>query len=608
MCGIIGYVGNDQQAVEVILDGLSKLEYRGYDSAGLAIVEEGRIFVDKKSGKLSNLKESLKEKVHFANIGIGHTRWATHGVPSDVNSHPHCSCDGKVAIVHNGIIENYSALKSELIENGYKFISDTDSEVIAQLFSYFYNGDLLETIKKVKDRLKGSYALGIIHEAEPEKIVCTRKESPLIIGIGKNSNFIASDVPAILKYTRDVIFLENDEIAILEREKVRVYDKNLNSIEKSINKIQWDMEQASKNGYPHFMLKEIEEQPEVVNKTLEFYTKEDGKEKLTDLFEKIDFSKVQEIDIIACGTAYYAGLQGANYLKKIANFKSNVEIASEYRYSDPIIDERNVVIFVSQSGETLDTLMALRLAKSKGAKTIAITNVVGSTISREADVVIYTLAGPEISVASTKAYTAQVITFYLLSLEISLKLNRITEDKYKNYILKAHSLNGKIKEIFNSKEKIKGIAETIKDKKNGFYIGRGIDEKVAREGSLKMKEITYIHTEAFPAGELKHGTIALIENGTMVVVVATQENMIEKIVSNIKELKARGAYIISITKNSYKDIREVSDKVLYISDIDDLLAPVLAVIPAQLFAYYTAVAKGLDVDKPRNLAKSVTVE
>ena len=608
MCGIIGYVGNDQQAVEVILDGLSKLEYRGYDSAGLAIVEEGRIFVDKKSGKLSNLKDSLKEKVHFANIGIGHTRWATHGVPSDVNSHPHCSCDGKVAIVHNGIIENYSTLKSELIEKGYKFISDTDSEVIAQLFSYFYNGDLLETIKKVKDKLKGSYALGIIHEAEPEKIVCTRKESPLIIGIGKNSNFIASDVPAILKYTRDVIFLENDEIAILEREKVRVYDKNLNSIEKSINKIQWDMEQASKNGYPHFMLKEIEEQPEVVNKTLEFYTKEDGKEKLTDLFEKIDFSKVQEIDIIACGTAYYAGLQGANYLKKIANFKSNVEIASEYRYSDPIIDERNVVIFVSQSGETLDTLMALRLAKSKGAKTIAITNVVGSTISREADVVIYTLAGPEISVASTKAYTAQVITFYLLSLEIALKLNRITEDKYKNYILKAHSLNGKIKEIFNSKEKIKGIAETIKDKKNGFYIGRGIDEKVAREGSLKMKEITYIHTEAFPAGELKHGTIALIENGTMVVVVATQENMIEKIVSNIKELKARGAYIISITKNSYKDIREVSDKVLYISDIDDLLAPVLAVIPAQLFAYYTAVAKGLDVDKPRNLAKSVTVE
>lgn len=608
MCGIIGYVGNDQQAVEVILDGLSKLEYRGYDSAGLAVVEEGRIFVDKKSGKLSNLKESLKEKVHLANVGIGHTRWATHGVPSDINSHPHCSCDGKVAIVHNGIIENYSALKSELIGKGYKFISDTDSEVVAQLFSYFYNGDLLETLKKVTERLRGSYALGIIHEAEPEKIVCARKESPLIIGVGKNSNFIASDVPAILKYTRDVIFLENDEIGILEKEEVKVYDKNLNLIDKKINKIQWDMEQASKNGYPHFMLKEIEEQPEVVNKTLEFYTKEDGKEKLTDLFEEIDFSKVQEIDIVACGTAYYAGLQGANYLKKIAQFRSNVEIASEFRYSDPIIDERNVVVFVSQSGETLDTLMALRLAKSKGAKTIAITNVVGSTISREADVVIYTLAGPEISVASTKAYTAQVITFYLLSLEISLKLNRITEDKYKNYILKAYSLNGKIKEIFNSKEKIKGIAETIKDKKNGFYIGRGIDEKVAREGSLKMKEITYIHTEAFPAGELKHGTIALIENGTMVVVVATQEDMIEKVVSNIKELKARGAYIISITRNSYKDIIEVSDEVLYISDIDDILAPVLAVIPAQLFAYYTAVAKGLDVDKPRNLAKSVTVE
>ena len=608
MCGIIGYVGNDQQAVEVILDGLSKLEYRGYDSAGLAIVEEGRIFVDKKSGKLSNLKESLKEKVHLANVGIGHTRWATHGVPSDINSHPHCSCDGKVAIVHNGIIENYSALKSELIGKGYKFISDTDSEVVAQLFSYFYNGDLLETLKKVTERLRGSYALGIIHEAEPEKIVCARKESPLIIGVGKNSNFIASDVPAILKYTRDVIFLENDEIGILEKEEVKVYDKNLNLIDKKINKIQWDMEQASKNGYPHFMLKEIEEQPEVVNKTLEFYTKEDGKEKLTDLFEEIDFSKVQEIDIVACGTAYYAGLQGANYLKKIAQFRSNVEIASEFRYSDPIIDERNVVVFVSQSGETLDTLMALRLAKSKGAKTIAITNVVGSTISREADVVIYTLAGPEISVASTKAYTAQVITFYLLSLEIALKLNKITEAEYKNYILKAYNLSGKIEEIFDSKEKIKGIAETIKDKRNGFYIGRGIDEKVAREGSLKMKEITYIHTEAFPAGELKHGTIALIENDTMVVVVATQEDMIEKVVSNIKELKARGAYIISITKNSYKDIIDVSDEVLAISDIDDILAPVLAVIPAQLLAYYTAVAKGLDVDKPRNLAKSVTVE
>lgn len=608
MCGIIGYVGNDQQAVEVILDGLSKLEYRGYDSAGLAVVEEGRIFVDKKSGKLSNLKESLKEKVHLANVGIGHTRWATHGVPSDINSHPHCSCDGKVAIVHNGIIENYSALKSELIGKGYKFISDTDSEVVAQLFSYFYNGDLLETLKKVTERLRGSYALEIIHEAEPEKIVCARKESPLIIGVGKNSNFIASDVPAILKYTRDVIFLENDEIGILEKEEVKVYDKNLNLIDKKINKIQWDMEQASKNGYPHFMLKEIEEQPEVVNKTLEFYTKEDGKEKLTDLFEEIDFSKVQEIDIVACGTAYYAGLQGANYLKKIAQFRSNVEIASEFRYSDPIIDERNVVVFVSQSGETLDTLMALRLAKSKGAKTIAITNVVGSTISREADVVIYTLAGPEISVASTKAYTAQVITFYLLSLEIALKLNKITEAEYKNYILKAYNLSGKIEEIFDSKEKIKGIAETIKDKRNGFYIGRGIDEKVAREGSLKMKEITYIHTEAFPAGELKHGTIALIENGTMVVVVATQEDMIEKVVSNIKELKARGAYIISITKNSYKDIIDVSDEVLAISDIDDILAPVLAVIPAQLLAYYTAVAKGLDVDKPRNLAKSVTVE
>lgn len=608
MCGIIGYVGNDQKAVEVILDGLSKLEYRGYDSAGLAIIEEGRIFVDKKSGKLDNLKNSLKEGIHQANVGIGHTRWATHGVPTDVNSHPHCSCDGKVAIVHNGIIENYSSLKEELKAKGYKFTSDTDSEVVAQLFSYLYAGDLLETIKKVRERIRGSYALGIIHEEQPDKIICTRKESPLIIGLGKDKNFIASDVPAILKYTRDVIFLENDEIALIEEDKVTIYDKNGKVIDKPITKIQWDMEQASKNGYPHFMLKEIEEQPKVVEKTLEIYVKENGRIDFGSAFEQLEFDKIKEIDIVACGTAYYAGLQGAYYFKKLAKLKTDVDIASEYRYSDPFLDESNLVIFISQSGETLDTLMALKLAKSKGAKTVAVTNVVGSTISREADVVIYTLAGPEISVASTKAYTTQVVTFYLMALYTAFKCNRLSKEEYKNYLEKAYSLGEKIGNIFFNKEKIKKIAEEIKDKRNGFYIGRGIDEKVAREGSLKMKEITYIHTESFPAGELKHGTIALIENGTMVVTVATQRDMIEKTASNIKELKARGAFVIAITKSDYKEIIENSDRVILIDEIDDILAPLLAVIPAQLFAYYTAVAKGLDVDKPRNLAKSVTVE
>ena len=574
MCGIIGYVGNDEKAVEVILDGLSKLEYRGYDSAGLAIIEKGHLFVEKKSGKLDNLKNSLKDAGHYSNVGIGHTRWATHGVPTDVNSHPHCSCDKKVAVVHNGIIENYATLKDELIEKGYAFSSDTDSEVAAQLFSYLYTGDLLETIMKVRDKIRGSYALGIIHEEQPDKIICTRKESPLIIGLGKDKNFIASDVPAILKYTRDVIFLENDEIAIIEEGKVTVFNEEGKPIVKEISKIEWDMEQASKNGYPHFMLKEIEEQPAVVERTLEVYIKPDGKIDFGKVFEKIDFEKIKEIDIIACGTAYHAGLQAAYFFKKMAKIKTNVDIASEFRYSDPFLNEDNLVIFISQSGETLDTLMALKLARSKGAKTLAITNVVGSTISREADVVLYTVAGPEISVASTKAYTTQVVTFYLLALYVAFKCKRVTLEEYDSYLDKIYSLS----------------------------------EKITREGSLKMKEITYIHTEAFPAGELKHGPIALIEEGTMIVVVSTQRDMVEKVASNIKELKARGAFVISVTKADYKEILDVSDRVILIDDIDDMVAPLLSMIPLQLLSYYTAVAKGLDVDKPRNLAKSVTVE
>lgn len=608
MCGIIGYVGDEQRAMEVILDGLSKLEYRGYDSAGLAIIENGKIFIEKKSGKLENLRNALKGKEESAYVGIGHTRWATHGNPTDENSHPHFSSDRKVAVVHNGIIENYLELKEELTKEGYIFTSQTDSEVVAHLFSKHYDGDMLSTLRKVTERIRGSYALGIIERENPDRLVCVRKESPLIIGLGKGKNFIASDVPAILKYTREVIFLDNSEMAIVEKDRVSVYDSQGKKLEKAISKIEWDMEQANKGGYPHFMLKEIEEQPEVIEKTLDVYMNTNGKVDFSSSLKKLDLSKIKEIYIVACGTAYHAGLQGAYFFKKISGIKTEVDIASEFRYSDPFIDESTLAIFISQSGETLDTLMAMKMAKEKGATTLAITNVLGSTISREADMVIYTLAGPEISVASTKAYTAQVTLFYLLALYFGEKKMLIDGNKYESYLDTIHMLSDQVKKVIDKKEQIRAIANKIKDKRNGFFIGRGIDDKCGREGSLKMKEITYIHTEAFSAGELKHGTIALIEEGTMVIAIATQEDMIEKIISNIKEVKARGAYVIALTKEKYKNVADISDEIILIDDVEDILAPTVANISLQLLAYYTAVEKGLDVDKPRNLAKSVTVE
>lgn len=608
MCGIIGYVGDEQRAMEVILDGLSKLEYRGYDSAGLAIIENGKIFIEKKSGKLENLRNALKGKEESAYVGIGHTRWATHGNPTDENSHPHFSSDRKVAVVHNGIIENYLELKEELTKEGYIFTSQTDSEVVAHLFSKHYDGDMLSTLRKVTERIRGSYALGIIERENPDRLVCVRKESPLIIGLGKGKNFIASDVPAILKYTREVIFLDNSEMAIVEKDRVSVYDSQGKKLEKAISKIEWDMEQANKGGYPHFMLKEIEEQPEVIEKTLDVYMNTNGKVDFSSSLKKLDLSKIKEIYIVACGTAYHAGLQGAYFFKKISGIKTEVDIASEFRYSDPFIDESTLAIFISQSGETLDTLMAMKMAKEKGATTLAITNVLGSTISREADMVIYTLAGPEISVASTKAYTAQVTLFYLLALYFGEKKILIDGNKYESYLDTIHMLSDQVKKVIDKKEQIRAIANKIKDKRNGFFIGRGIDDKCGREGSLKMKEITYIHTEAFSAGELKHGTIALIEEGTMVIAIATQEDMIEKIISNIKEVKARGAYVIALTKEKYKNVADISDEIILIDDVEDILAPTVANISLQLLAYYTAVEKRLDVDKPRNLAKSVTVE
>lgn len=607
MCGIIGYVGTENEAVEVILDGLSKLEYRGYDSAGLALIEDGKIFIEKKSGRLLNLKKALKGRVDKSCIGIGHTRWATHGNPTDENSHPHFSQDRKVAVVHNGIIENYIDLRDKLEKEGVVFTSQTDSEVVAHLFSKYFDGDMISTLKKVKSIIRGSYALGIIEVDNPDKMVCARKESPLIIGLGKDKNFIASDVPAILKYTRDVVFLDNDEMAIIEKNKVTVFDPQGQPIEKKVTKVEWDTEQANKKGYPHFMLKEIHEQPEVVNKGIARYMK-DSQIYFGEEFEKIDFSKIDNIVIVACGTAYHAGLQGAYFLKKLAGIKVDVEVASEFRYSDPFINEKTLAIFISQSGETLDTLMAMKLSKELGATTLAITNVLGSTISREADIVLYTMAGPEISVASTKAYTAQVVLMYMFAMYMGIKNKKISIEEYNEYMRTIAEFSDRIEVALENKEKIHELAKKIKDCRNGFYIGRGIDEKIAREGSLKMKEITYIHSEAIAAGELKHGTIALIEPGTLVVVVATQKDMIEKMVSNIKEIKARGGYVIAITKENYSQVLEVADETIFIEDINDMLAPLLTVMPLQLLAYYTAVEKGLDVDKPRNLAKSVTVE
>lgn len=607
MCGIIGYVGMENKAMEVILEGLSKLEYRGYDSAGLALIENGKLFIEKKSGKLENLRKALEGKKEEACIGIGHTRWATHGNPTDENSHPHFSQNKKVAVVHNGIIENYIELRDSLENEGVIFTSQTDSEVVAHLFAKYYDGDMIKTLMKVKSIIRGSYALGIIDIENPEKLVCTRKESPLIIGIGKNNNFIASDVPAILKYTRDVIFLENDEIGLIEKDKVTIFNKSGEIINKDVVTVEWDTEQASKNGYDHFMLKEIFEQPEVVNKTLSRYVK-DGSIYFGKEFEKIDFKKIKNIVIVACGTAYHAGLQGAYFLKNLAGIKVDVDVASEYRYSDPFIDEETLAIFISQSGETLDTLMAMKLAKEKGATTLAITNILGSTISREADIVLYTMAGPEISVASTKAYTAQVILMYLFALYLGTKDGKLNEKEFSAHMERIANFPEAIENALANIDEIHEIAKKVKEYKNGFYIGRGIDEKVAREGSLKLKEVTYIHTEAIAAGELKHGTIALIEPETLIVVVATQENLIEKLISNIKEIKARGGYVLAVTKENYPEVATVADDVLYIESIEDMLAPLLAVVKLQVLAYYTAVEKGLDVDKPRNLAKSVTVE
>lgn len=608
MCGIVGYVGNGD-AVEVILEGLSKLEYRGYDSSGIAIVKNGQIQIEKKVGKLQALKDFLSEHPMSGEVGLGHTRWATHGAPSDINSHPHYNNDKSVAVVHNGIIENYIQLKKELTEQGCNFISQTDTEVVAHLFGVLYDGDMLSTLKKVLKRVKGTYALGIVHKNHPDQLICARKDSPLVIGVGENQNFIASDVPALLKYTKNVYFLENGDYADIQKNKVTIYDENDKEVKREKHEIKWTLEQATKGGYPHFMIKEIYEQADTLKETLKRRVNyDDYSLDFKDILSKEEALKIEEVQIIACGTAYHAGLQGEYALEKIAKIRTSTDIASEYRYSDPFVNKNTLAMVVSQSGETLDTLLAMKECKKRGATTLAVTNVVGSSISRDADKVIYTMAGPEIAVASTKAYTNQVLTLFLLAIYLADERGVIDFDTKKLLLDELRVIPEKINEILKSEGNIKDIAQTLVNTTSGFYIGRGLDYRVALEGSLKMKEITYIHTEAFASGELKHGTISLIEEGIPAVVLATQSDLIDKSDSNIKELKARHATIITVTQEKNVELKESSDKIIFIPNCIDIVAGILSVIPLQLLAYYTSVLKGIDVDKPRNLAKSVTVE
>ena len=608
MCGIVGYVGYDE-ATPMLLHGLEKLEYRGYDSAGVAVYSEGKLKVVKKKGRLKNLSDILDGgKKLLGNTGIGHTRWATHGKPSDINSHPHMSDSGKFAVVHNGIIENYLRLRNDLIEKGKKFISETDTEVIAQLIDYLYEGDFLDAVIKATSMLEGSYALGIVCADFPEEVIAVRKDNPLIIGYGPKENYIASDIPAVLSRTRDICRLNDGEFAVLTKDDVKIYDANKSSIDKKITHIDWDISSAEKGGYDHFMLKEIMEQPKAIRDTIHPRIK-DGKVVLDQInLSKEDLEKISKICILACGSAYHVGCAAKYVLEKLTRKPVEIDLASEFRYRDPIIDESVLVIVISQSGETADTLAALREAKKLGARILSIVNVVGSSIANDSDDVIYTWAGPEIAVATTKAYSTQLTVIYLIALYMAEKLNTITQGEYDSYIESLLKLPDQIEEIFENIDDIKAFAKKYFETDDVFFIGRNVDYALALEGSLKLKEISYIHSEAYAAGELKHGTISLIEDGTLVVTLANYDKLFDKIVSNVKEVKSRGAVVFSITTRDHKDIEQVSDAQFYIPKTCDIMSPSLAVIPLQLFSYYIALNKGCDIDKPRNLAKSVTVE
>ena len=610
MCGIVGYVGK-KQAAPILLDGLEKLEYRGYDSAGMAVYDGKKINIRKAMGRLKVLSELTHGGETLpGTIGIGHTRWATHGEPSDTNAHPHFNSDQSIAVVHNGIIENYLKLRKTLSEKGYEFVSETDTEVVAQYLDYYYHkyNDPLTSIIKVMHRVEGSYALGIVFAEYPDRVYAVRKDSPLIVGKGKEGNLIASDVPAILKYTRDVFFIENNEITELTDNSISFYNVDGDPIEKEAKHIDWDASAAEKGGYEHFMLKEMYEQPKTVRDTFSPRLKEDSIEIEELGMSEEEIRSVERIHIVACGSAYHTGVTGKYVLEGLSRLPVEVDLASEFRYRDPILGKEDLVIIISQSGETADSLAALREAKGRGIMTLGIVNVVGSSIAREADKVMYTWAGPEIAVATTKAYSAQLIALYLLAMKVAEVRGTIEHKEITEMLKDLRRLPDQIEMLLSNKERIQRFANRYIAAKDIFFIGRGIDYAIAMEGSLKLKEISYIHSEAYAAGELKHGTISLIEDGTLVAAIATQQELFQKTVSNMVEVKARGAFVLAVTQEGNTEIEKAADYVIYIPPTNRYFTDSLAIIPLQLFAYYVSVGKGCDVDKPRNLAKSVTVE
>ncbi len=608
MCGIVGYIGKNQ-AASIILDGLEKLEYRGYDSAGIAVYDGTQIQIRKSVGRLKTLVELTHGgEMMPGKLGIGHTRWATHGAPTDVNSHPHYNSEETIAVVHNGIIENYIKLRNKLENKGYHFVSETDTEVLAHLLDYYYKGNPLEAITKVMHRVEGSYALGVIFAQHPDRIFAVRKASPLIVGKSEDGCFIASDVPAILKYTRNVYFMENQEVACLQENNLTFYSVDEEVLQKEPVTIEWDAEAAEKGGYEHFMLKEMYEQPKVLEETIRKCIS-GGDVQIEELkMTEEDFRKISKIYIVACGSSYHAGVTGKYVIENIARVPVEVDLASEFRYRDPIIDENSLVIVISQSGETADSLAAMADMHARGVKVMGIVNVVGSSIARDADYIMYTWAGPEIAVATTKAYSAQLMALYLFAMKLGKMKGVLGEEDFKEMLDDMKLLPQQVEFLLSNQRKIQKFANRYVAAKSIFFIGRGIDYAISLEGSLKLKEISYIHSEAYAAGELKHGTISLIEEGTLVACVATQEHLYQKTISNMVEVKARGAFVLAVTNEGNYDMQKSADYVIYIPKTNRYFTNTLAIIPLQLFGYYVAVGKGCDVDKPRNLAKSVTVE
>ena len=606
MCGIVGYIG-DKEALPILIDGLKRLEYRGYDSAGVAILGEN-LEVEKTAGRIKDLEEKLQGKSLPGTLGIAHTRWATHGVPNDVNAHPHFSESKNIVVIHNGIIENYLELKKMLMKEGKTFRSETDTEVIAYLIEEFYQGDLLKAVQKATTLLEGSYAIAVLSSEEKNHFVCVRKDSPLIVGIGKGENFIASDIPAVLPYTKDIIILENGDIVDIFKDKAVIYDKDLNRIERPIQTVNWSVQDAQKGGFKHFMLKEIFEEPTVIKEAMRGRIK-DGKIEIPEIdLDKEFLENINQVYFVACGTAYHAGLVGKYLVEKYLRIPASAEVASEFRYRDPVIDDKTLVFVVSQSGETADTLAGLRLAKEKGAKTIGIVNVVGSSVAREVDQVVYVHAGPEIAVASTKAYVAQVEVITLTILYLAKLLGKLTDEKEKNLVEELFKLENYAKNIIDKRDELVSFINNAKNIEETFFIGRNLDYALSLEGALKLKEIAYVHAEGYPAGELKHGPLALITPNSLIIAVDTFTPLSDKTISNIKEVKARGGKVLAIAKDGNDRIKEVADAVFFVDNVLDDLSPIISVIALQLFAYYMAEVRGLDIDKPRNLAKSVTVE